>query len=67
MEHHPSVLTADGVGAKHSLQFNSEVAATRSNLTELDLKNAEDMICIAVDLLGEHLVYEKKNLNPTNF
>ena len=65
MEFHPQAASTVGVGANHSQHaHNMDVP---ENLSELDLKNAEDMVLIAVECLYEVKKYDFTQLTPINF
>ena len=65
MEFDPRSSTSVGVGVNHSQQqYNIQVT---ENLTDLDRKNAEDMVIIAIECLYEVKVYDFTVFNPINF
>ena len=64
MEFDPRSSTSVGVGVNHSQQqYNIQVT---ENLTDLDRKNAEDMVIIAIECLYEVKIYDWSVLNPIN-
>lgn len=65
MEYHPHASTDIGIGANHSHgEYNIQVD---ENLSDLDKKNAEDMVLIAIECLYEVKLYDFSVLNPINF
>ena len=65
MEYHPQASSTIGVGINHSQhQYNIIVS---ENLTDLDRKNAEDCIIIAIECLYEVKMYDYTVFNPINF
>ena len=63
MEYHPSVQMSQllGVGAQHSTPEKHE------HMNAIDLKNAEDLVIIAVELCYETQLFDWTVLNPVNF
>ena len=53
------------MGLNHSLS-DSSLEPTEF-LTELDLRNAEDMVIIAIELLYEIKIYDFSVVNPVNY
>lgn len=65
MEYHPQASSSVGIGVNHShQQYNIQVNET---LTDLDRKNAEDMVIIAIECLYEIKIYDFTVFNPINF
>ena len=65
MEFHPQASSSVGVGVNHSQhQYNIQIL---ENLTDLDRKNAEDMVIIAIECLYEVKMYDFSVFNPINF
>ena len=66
MEYHPIAKTQAGWGANHT-QHEYNTSGINEPLTEMDSKNAEDMIIIALECLYEVKIYDFTVLNPVNF
>lgn len=65
MEYNSLVQGNHGVGQNHSQgQHNIQVDDT---LSDLDKKNAEDMVLIAIECLYEVKIYDFTVFNPINF
>ena len=65
MEYHPQASSSIGVGSNHSHhQYNINV---QENLSDLDKKNAEDIVLIAIECLYEIKMYDFTVFNPINF
>ena len=65
MEFHPLANSSVGIGVNHSQhQYNIQV---NENLSDLDRKNAEDMILMAIECLYEVKMYDFSVFNPINF
>ena len=65
MEFHPLASSSVGIGINHSQhQYNIQI---NENLSDLDRKNAEDMILIAIECLYEVKMYDFSVFNPINF
>ena len=65
MEYNPLAQGNHGIGQNHSQsQYNIQVNDT---LSDLDKKNAEDMILIAIECLYEVKIYDFTVFNPVNF
>ena len=62
MEYHPQASSNVGVGLNHTQHQSPHEA-----LTDLDRKNAEDVLIIAVSTLYEVKMYDFTVLNPINF
>ena len=62
MEYHPQASSNAGVGLNHTQHVSPAEA-----ITELDRKNAEDILIIAVETLYEVKLYDFTVLNPINF
>ena len=62
MEYHPQASSNVGVGMNHTQHQSPNEA-----MTELDRKNAEDILIIAVSTLYEIKMYDYTVLNPVNF
>ena len=62
MEYHPQASSNVGVGMNHTQHVSPNEA-----MTELDRKNAEDILIIAVETLYEVKLYDFTVLNPVNF
>lgn len=65
MEYHPLAQSSSGVGANHSQHANN--IQIQETLSDLDRKNAEDMVHIALECLYEIKIYDYTVLNPINF
>ena len=65
MEYHPVAQSAQGVGMNHAQQTYQIIVS--ETLSELDRKNAEDMVHIAIEILYEIKMYDFTVLNPINF
>lgn len=65
MEFHPQASSSVGIGANHSQhQYNISIEET---LSDLDKKNAEDIVIIAIECLYEIKMYDYAVFNPINF
>ena len=65
MEYHPMAQSSHGIGANHSQ--NSHNLTINETLSDLDRKNAEDMVLISLECLYEVKLYDFTVLNPINF
>ena len=64
MEYHPYSQLPSGAGLMHG---NTHEVVPENLLTELDKKNAEDILIIAIETIYELKVYDWTVLNPINF
>ena len=65
MEYHPLAQSSHGIGANHS-QHSGNITINET-LSDLDKKNAEDMVLIALEALYEVKMYDFTVMNPVNF
>ena len=63
MEYHDASHSAHGVGLMHD---NSNQPVPEVMLNDLDKKNAEDVLIIAVETVYEIKLYDWTMLNPVN-
>ena len=63
MEYHPNAQPGSGTGAMHA---NTMQVVPENMLTELDQKNAEDILIIALETIYEIKLYDWTMLNPVN-
>ena len=65
MEYNPLVQGNHGVGQNHSQHVHN--VQVNDTLTDLDKKNAEDMVLVAIECLYEVKIYDFSVFNPVNF
>ena len=65
MEYHNNASGSIGIGINHSQ--NAQVTQINDTLSDLDLKNAEDIVLVAIECLYEVKIYDFSVFNPINF